>query len=222
MRTPAGVRVALASDTVIASILWETGEYEREELTWAGRLALPGSCVFDVGANIGLFAIDLSRAVGPTGRVIAIEPLPTTAELLRSNLECNGCRNVDVVVAAAGAAPGEGELQLGSDSAHHSSSTALPFGWIPVGSVKVLVVTLDDLWERAGRPRVSFVKVDVEGAEEDVLRGALTMIAAARPTLIVEIHGRERVAQLVALLPDYESLVVPGFISWNYLFRPLS
>lgn len=212
----------LASDSVLASILWETSEYERQELIWAGRLALPGSCAFDVGANVGLFAVDLSRAVGPTGRVIAIEPLTATADVLRTNVEKSGCRNVEVVVAAAGAAAGQGELQLAHDDAQHSTSAALPFGWIPVGTLKVPMVTLDDLWERAGRPHVSFVKIDVEGAEGDVLQGALRMIAASRPTLIVEVHSRQRVGGLIALLPDYEAVVVPGFISWNYLFRPLS
>jgi FkbM family methyltransferase len=221
-RTPAGARVPLAADTVLAESLWETGEFEREELIWAGRLALPGTCAFDVGANVGLFAVDLSRAVGPTGRVIAIEPLPVTADLLRSNIENNGCFNVEVVMAAAGAVAGQLELKLAHDPAQHSTATELPLGQIAVGSVRVPGVTLDDLWEGAGRPSVSFVKIDVEGAEDDVLRGALAMIAACRPQLIVEVHGRERVGQLIALLPDYRSVVVPGFISWNYLFRPVS
>lgn len=212
----------LASNSVIASILWETGEFERQELICAGRLALPGSCAFDVGANVGLFAVDLSRAVGPTGRVIAIEPLAATAELLRSHIESSGCPNVEVVVAAAAAVTGQVELLLAGDAAQHSTATALPFGWSHVGSVTVPAVTLDDLWESAGRPRVSFVKIDVEGAEEDVLRGALRMIAACRPSLIVEVHGPELVSRLVELLPRYEAIVVPGFISWNYVFRPLS
>ena len=51
---------------------------------------------------------------------------------------------------------------------------------------------------------------------------ALAMIAACRPSLIVEVHDPERVGELIALLPDYESVDVPGFISWNHLFRPLS
>jgi FkbM family methyltransferase len=221
-RTPAGARLPLAADTALASTLWETGEFELQELTWAGRLASPGSCAFDVGANVGLFAVDLSRAVGPTGRVIAIEPLTATAELLRSNIENNNCRNVEVVVAAAGVAAGQVELKLAHDPAQHSTAAELPLGQIAVGSVKVPCVTLDDLWEGAGRPLVSFVKIDVEGAEDDVLRGALGMITACRPSLIVEVHSQERVGRLIAFMPDYQSVVVPGFISWNFLFRPVS
>ena len=94
-------------------------------------------------------------------------------------------------------------------------------GQIAVGSVRVPCVTLDDLWEGAGRPWVSFAKIDVEGAEDDVLRGALGMIAACRPTLIVEVHGQQRVSHLVALLPGYEGEAVPRFVSWNYVFRPM-
>jgi hypothetical protein len=54
-----------------------------------------------------------------------------------------------------------------------------------------------------------------------VLRGALHMIAATRPALIVEVHDRARVNDLIALMPDYEPVAVPGFISWNYLFRSI-
>ena len=218
-RTPAGARVPLASDTVIAWSLWLTGEFERQELIIAGRLALPGSYAFDVGANVGLFAVDLSRAVGPTGRVIAIEPLSSNAELLRSNLELSGCLNVEVVVAAAGAIAGEVDLLLAHDPSQHSTAMELPLGQIAQGSVKVPCVTLDDLWQGAGRPPVSFVKIDVEGAEEHVLRGALAMITACRPPMIVEVHGPQRVGQLIALLPDYQAVSAPGFVSWNYLFR---
>jgi len=218
-RTPAGARVPLASGTVLAWSLWLTGEFELQELISAGRLGLPGSCAFDVGANVGLFAVDLSRAVGLTGRVIAIEPLTATAELLRSNLEHNGCLNVEVVVAAAGAVAGQVELKLAHDPSQHSTAVELPLGQIAQGSVRVPRVTLDDLWQGAGRPAVSFVKIDVEGAEEQVLLGALAMITACRPPMIVEVHGPERVGQLIALLPDYQSVAVPGFVSWNYLFR---
>lgn len=219
-RTPAGARLPLAADTALASTLWETGEFELQELIWAGHLASPGSCAFDVGANVGLFAVDLSRAVGPAGRVFAIEPLAATVELLRSNIENNGCLNVEVVMAAAGAVAGQVELKLAHDPAQHSTATELPLGQIAVGSTRVPCVTLDDLWEGAGRPLVSFVKIDVEGAEDDVLRGALGMIAACRPSLIVEVHGPQRISHLIALLPGYESVAVPRFVSWNYVFRP--
>lgn len=219
-RTPAGVRLPLAADSVLAWAVWFWGEFERHELIIAGRLALPGSCAFDVGANVGLFSLDLSRAVGPGGRVIAIEPLPSTVEVLRSNLHGSGCLNVEVVQAAAGAAAGKVQLLLASDSALHSVSPELPLGQIARGSVEVPCVTLDDVWQDAGRPTVSFVKIDVEGGEEAVLRGALAMITACRPSMIVEVHGRERVGQLIALLPDYQAGSPPGFVSWNYLFHP--
>jgi FkbM family methyltransferase len=219
-RTPASGLIPFASENVIAKGLWETGEFEREELITAARFALPGSCAIDVGANVGLFAVELSRAVGPTGRVLAIEPMTSTVEQLRSSLASNECHNVEVVVAAAGAVNGEVELQVALDPAHHSIATEMLYGQVPVRREKVRGVTLDEVWADAGRPQVSFVKIDVEGAEEAVLRGALAMIATARPTMIVEVFDRSQVGSLVGLLPDYEAVVVPGFIWWNLLFRP--
>ena len=220
-RTPHGGRVQFAAKTALASSTWETGEFELEELLWSARLATPGSYAIDVGANVGLFTVDLSRAVGPTGRVIAVEASPATADLLRSSIESNDCRNVDVVVAAAAAVTGEVELKLTPDPAHPSIAAEMLYGQIPVGTMKVPGVTLDDLWLQAGRPQVSFVKIDVEGAELDVLRGALEMIAACRPQMIVEVFYKDRLGPLIALLPRYEAIHVDGYISWNYLFRPI-
>lgn len=219
VRTPAGIRLPLAADSVLAWIVWFWGEFERDELIMAGHLALPGSYALDVGANVGVYSVDLSRAVGPAGHVIAIEPLPATVDELRFNLAQNGCRNVEVVVAAAGAVGGQVELLLAEDPALHSASRELPLGQVPLGTLKVASVTLDDLWNGAGRPPVTFVKIDVEGGEEEVLRGALALISAYRPSMIVEVHRPDRVNELLELLPDYEAVSSPGFTSWNYLFR---
>ena len=117
---------SFASDTALASMLWETGEYRTRS-----------SCT-----PVDFVARHLRhrrrrqrrpvcrramRAVGPSGRVLAIEPMASTAELLRANVENNGCRNVEVVVAAAGAVAGEVELKvaLGSGPPQHRCGDAL-------------------------------------------------------------------------------------------------
>jgi FkbM family methyltransferase len=209
--------VAFGSETSIGRTLWVFGTFEREELAAAGRLTSRGTCVIDVGANVGLFTVDLSRAVGSDGKVIAVEPVASTVELLRSNLDRNACTNVEVVVAAAGPEAGEIELQLTDDPALHSAGgTPIP-GHAILGLATVPCCTLDDLWDAAGTPKVSFLKIDVEGGEKGVLRGAARMISACRPPMIIEVHGRQQLAEVIALLPGYRADRVPGFAPWNHL-----
>ena len=89
-------------DRMIAKKLILYGGYETREIDLLCSFVKPGDCVLDVGANIGLYSLALSRAVGPSGRVIAVEPDPDNLALLRRNLQANGCTNVTVVEEALG------------------------------------------------------------------------------------------------------------------------
>ena len=219
-RTPAGCLVEFRADTVIGRALWTCGTFERQELVTALRLARLDTCAFDVGANVGLFTVDMSRAVGPGGVVIAVEPVASTAELLRSNLDRNGCTNVRIVVGAAGPEPGHVRLLLTDDPAHHSAG-GLPNPGHPIlGSTTVPSHTVDQLWFAEGTPKVSLVKIDVEGGEKGVLLGAARMITTCRPPIIVEVRERNQLAEVVALLPGYTRTAVSGFEPWNHLLVP--
>jgi FkbM family methyltransferase len=218
--TPGGSSVAFNADTLIGRILWTEGGFERVELEAAFSLATPGTFAFDVGANVGLFTVVMSRAVGPTGRVIAIEPVAGTTRDLRQNLARNKCANVDVIEGAAAAAPGDVALLLTDDPALHTA------GGEPIAGHPALQVsttrahTLDDLWRSAGSPDVSLVKVDVEGAERQVLLGAAEMIECCRPAVIVEVNGAQPAARAADLLRGYHIVPTRGFESWNHLLMP--
>jgi FkbM family methyltransferase len=132
-----------------------------------GRLLSPGDLVFDVGANHGR----MSEAFLEVGaRVVAIEPNPTLAATVRRRY---GHRLVAVEEAAIGAEPATMELHLGRHDGHSTLSTewmdAAPTGDRFGGSVDVEVTTMDALIARHGRP--DFVKIDVEGFEDQVLAG---------------------------------------------------
>src|SRR6266511_2048780 len=92
-------------DQVIAKRLVLYGGHERAEIELLCSLARPGDQMLDVGANIGLYTLHLSRAVGPKGCVVAVEPDPDNLALLRKNLKINSCLNVIVIPAAFGAKP---------------------------------------------------------------------------------------------------------------------
>src|SRR5579863_2160017 len=87
-------------------------QYEPEVTARIQEIVKEGMTVCDVGANIGLITLLASRLAGPTGRVVAFEPVPDNAEILHGNIQRNGCQNVTVIEKAVGAKPGCAEIHL--------------------------------------------------------------------------------------------------------------
>ena len=141
----------------------------------------PGAQVIDVGANFGLNTVVLGTQVGPEGVVIAIEPLRVVFQQLCGNCFLNGLANVITLNAAVGATPGIIEMNPVDYFAQGWN-----FGDTQIGSggERVQMVTLDSL----GLSSVSFIKIDVQGSELEVLRGAHQTIFSGRPYIFIEIE----------------------------------
>ena len=147
------------------------GTYERDELAFTlGRLR-PGDTFVDIGAHIGYFALPAARRVGPRGRVIAVEPVASSAALLRRNVALNRFEHVEVVEAAASDRDGRAELRIAADSAMWATLRSDTFDHV-AATVSVPTRSLDSVLAERGWPTVAGIKLDVEGAESDVLRGA--------------------------------------------------
>jgi FkbM family methyltransferase len=143
-----------------------------------------GSSVVDVGANIGYNTLHAARLAGPKGRVVAIEPTPDNLAVLRSNVATAGLRNVAVEPVAAGRTRGTRDLFVrGTVSAVNSLFPLSCYASV-TDVLPVPVVPLDELVDGA----VDVVKIDVEGAELDVLEGMSRLLRAPRVVLIVEWH----------------------------------
>ena len=196
------------------------GGFEKTEIRTLSRYARPGSTAVDVGANVGIVTVPLAFAVGPFGRVLAFEPNAGNVDRLRENLLLNHLSQVSVHALALGATPGDIVLNLGSDPAFHSSVEVMT-PWRTNNAVTVPCSTLDVMWEEAESPDVSVVKIDVEGGELAVLKGARTMLDRDHPALLVEAHDNNY-DQVAAWLGElgYESSRPRGFNTWNYLFLP--
>lgn len=159
------------------------------------RLVEPGATVVDVGANIGYNTVHAARLAGPRGRVVAIEPTPDNLAVLRRNVAAAGLTNVVVEPVAAGTAAGERELFVrGERSAVNSFFPESCYAHV-TDVVRVPVVPLDELVDEA-----SVVKIDVEGAELDVLEGMPRLLAAGSTALVVEWHPL--LQQLAGFAPD--------------------
>jgi len=171
------------------------GTYERRELACVlGRLQ-PGDTFIDAGAHIGYFSLPAARRVGPTGRVVALEPSPASVELLRGNVALNGFDWVTVVAAAAAGEDGEARLQLSDQSAMWNT---LRDDTVEGGrSIPVAARSLDSLLGQLGWPAVGGIKLDVEGAESEVLRGGEQVLARNPGAFVtIEVAGgsEERIA----------------------------
>jgi FkbM family methyltransferase len=152
--------------------------------------------------------------------VIAVEPSPETVAQLEHNIRLNSLANVDVRPIALAAEPGELALQLGADPAFHSTSTVVRSRDATAATL-VRADTLDRIWRDAGSPDVSFLKIDTEGAELDVLSGARELLEACRMPILLEAKERERVRALDELLGPlgYSRARPEGFAVGNYLYR---
>jgi FkbM family methyltransferase len=137
-----------------------------------------GSTFVDVGANVGVYTAWASRGVGSDGRVIAIEPVPATREDLNHVVALNALGNVRIVPKALGAGPGVVNLWLVPRASGLSSAVA-PADPSSARAVEVPMSALDDELALVGGPAPALVKIDVEGYEIAVLRGAARTLAAA-------------------------------------------
>jgi FkbM family methyltransferase len=149
--------------------LWmhRRGFMGKAEQAIMARLVKPGMTVVDVGANVGLYTLFMAGLVGPGGRVIAFEPDPDLAALLRDNCAANGAANVEAHPAALGSSADRlilHRLTLNSGENHLGSQGRSAFR----RPVEVDVAAFDSLLPGV---RPDFVKVDVQGWELNVLRG---------------------------------------------------
>jgi FkbM family methyltransferase len=172
IRTPFGPLIAPAEDEALIAALRPSGVLEKGTTSVVCALIRRGDTVIDVGAHIGLLTLPAAKRVGPLGLVVAIEPLPRLAALLRQNMQLNGMADrVRVEAAACSAHPGRASFFVGKILGH---SSLLPID-NQVDIIDVPLRTVDEL-VRPGR-RVSLVKIDAEGNELRVLRGMHRIIA---------------------------------------------
>lgn len=161
-------------------------------MTFFRSLLKPGMVVLDAGANEGLYSILAARAVGPSGVVVAVEPSPREFRRIYANLELNRLSNVRVVPRGLLDSPGAAVLHA-ADATHSGHNTFGRFVYESVGGVEdteVQVTTVDDLLREQGLDRLDVIKIDVEGAEARLLRGAVGTLKRHRPLIIMELQDR--------------------------------
>ena len=163
--------------------LWAFGGYEEHFTELFRCLVSSGDRCVDVGANVGVHTVRLAKLVGAAGEVIAIEPEAGVAERTRCNITLNDLANARVVNAAAGNQAGHMRLYRPDPSdTNRARASLLRHPYLTGDAATVPVLTIDEICDG----QVALIKIDVEGHETAVLRGATAVIARHAPSIVFE------------------------------------
>ena len=182
----AGLKYRVSDITGLSA--WYSGT-EREHQRAFASLVAPGDVVIDVGANWGLHTLYLSRHVGQAGMVIALEPFEPAWRELEWHIRANACMNVKVFHCALGDTNGQTRFEIGASAATGHLLGSDPEAY-PSGKrvLDVTVRTLDSLMAELSPDSLKLIKIDVEGAESAVLRGAAATLRRFKPFLVIDLH----------------------------------
>ena len=164
------------------------GVYEPEKTDAICRIIRPGDIALDIGAHVGYFSVLMSKLVGSTGRVFSFEPRKINFAFLKKHLAKNKCLNVQTIESAVGSSVG---------TAYMDTRTGTGTGKVhSTGNLAVKIVTVDAFYRQF--PELSppsFIKIDVEGGEVEVLKGAEATIKKYKPRIILATHNPQLDAQ---------------------------
>jgi FkbM family methyltransferase len=183
-------RILVSPDAALRWLRPGEAAFERFLLDLADTLE-PGMVVWDLGANVGVFAVSAAHRTG--AKVVAIEPDPFLSNLLTRTCRANPDLDIDLVEAAVSDSKGMADLAV---AGRGRACNALSAGHLPQdhgisrGHIMVPTTTLDDLLE--AYPAPALLKIDIEGAELLALAGATRLLASVRPKICIEVRQETR------------------------------
>lgn len=178
-----GAKIQCYRDDYVGRAVFFFGDLD-PKLSWVMKKVLkPGDQFIDVGANIGLLTLLGSKLVGPSGKVLAIEPQPRAYSCLQNALVSNEVSNVSLGLYGVGSEPGDLRLHVPSGNMGGASFRHVPSNEADVVDVKV--TTLSEAAKDSGCERARLVKLDVEGFEAEVIEGAKEVWAKTPPEVVI-------------------------------------
>ncbi len=187
--------------------------FEKNELALVKRLIALNDTVLDVGANIGIYTVLVADLVGCGGKVYSFEPLPDVFSMLGENVATNQCVNVSINQVAV--SDNNGEAQIFVNTQNALSSLGNTNRGKVLRSQKVSVVSLDAYAEASAIEHADFLKIDVEGYEGHVLRGALKLIRNSPDLVIMSELARKNFEPLGFSVNEVITFMVDlGFEAW--------
>lgn len=182
-----GMRVRVSRESG-HSILWD---YERISQKFLKYKIKKGMTIYDIGANIGQYALFFSKLVGPLGQVISCEPNKKVFDNLISNIQLNKLKNVNCQNVALGSKRSQAYLSTNPDSLNTGkiSNVEPTYDIHETEKILVNITTLDDLSANGCFPNI--IKIDTEGSAAAILQGGSETIRKHHPSFYIELHGPE-------------------------------
>ncbi|RBP48124.1 FkbM family methyltransferase [Roseimicrobium gellanilyticum] len=181
-----GAKIFSPPNSILFQRVRREGVFERVVSQRMQHLARPDTWFFDVGANLGLMSVPV-LANNPRVKAVSIEPSPNSFPYLSKTREASAFRDRwNVVSKAVSNTKGVVDFVL-ADSGNSAFEGMKNTGRVDMTrTISVETIPLDDIWVEFGRPEVSLIKIDVEGAECLVLQGAEALLKQCRPMIILE------------------------------------
>ena len=180
-------KMRVNTQSLIEWNLFFNGRYEPHIVNLLYSLLTAGDTVIDIGANIGVHALVMSKVVGNHGRVLAIEPHPQIRQTLGKNLIENQINNVDIVPIALSDHAGSTVLFEGGEFNHNTGQASM---WANTGAegagIEVTLGTLDDVVNSVNYSDVKLIKIDIQGAEKSALLGGQDTLVRDKPYILFE------------------------------------
>lgn len=209
-----GFRMVITSaDDAIDYNLYTRGTYEAGTLHIINSCLREGDVFIDVGANIGLMSLVGSMRVGQNGAVYAFEPEPATFTLLQHNISINQLQNIHAVNLGLSSARGV-EVIYQSRSDNRGMASFIANGFQATRGTEVAVCTLDEFLAENEIDSVRMIKIDVEGWESEVMKGASSLIRKSNaPILCIEYNNRlpshRNTYELIMSSNSYQAFMLP-------------
>jgi len=179
------IKVILHKDSKLCKLIYVS--FEETEICFLKKFIKKGDCFFDIGANIGLFSLHASKIIGDHGKIIAFEPTPITFNRLKSNIEINRFLNIKTENIGLSDTCGMIKFHTSNDGydAWNSFATLTDIG--ECSEIDVTTDTLDNYIQTNNIEKIDLIKLDVEGWELNVLKGAKELLSRSdSPVLLVE------------------------------------
>lgn len=197
-------------------------DYEAENFAFLRANVSQGDVVLDIGAHIGLFATAAASLVGQSGKVYAFEPAPATSAVLKETIRINQiAERVTIVNAAMGKETGTITFFVSETEADNSNSLVAYKEDRELKGIPVMVSTIDAFAAEQGLSSIRFIKIDVEGAEYDALKGGLDLLRRCKPFCILAIHPEPILKKGDRLEDIYDCVQELGY-QIHYNGKPIS
>lgn len=215
-----GINYELDLTEVIDAAIFYSDSREPATTRALAVLCKPGDIVFDIGANVGSHTLPIAKSVGNTGRVYAFEPVPWALNKLSRNISLNAFNNIIVEPIALSDAPDDNaEFSL---RASFKTTSQIPVNadgslnnnwWNACEKVKVKVETIDNFVLENNIKKVNLIKLDVDGFEAKVIKGAIKVLTEHGPDIVMELAP-----SWIAAKGDDMGAVINSLTSMGYNF----